>query len=151
MQDFFSVIEEEQTTIFNPQTGSPSTVFFQQQQPTFDPLSQGRTFGVSPFPQPFSVRPQPTGSSVPQQTGFSAQAACNPFGQHLQNQPTATPILPQMTAVNSFRHNALDGTNGAHPQATGFTIRSSADKSFTIRSFSCQPRHKSVPCLRPNS
>ena len=120
MQDFFSAIEEEQTTIFNPQTGSPSTVFFQQQQPAFNPFSQGGTFGASPFPQPFGVQPQPTGFFVPQQTGFPAHAAYNPFGQHLQPQPTATPILPQTTAVNPFRHNTLDGTNGAHPQATGF-------------------------------
>ena len=122
MQDFFSAIEEEHTTIFNPQTGSPSNVFLQQQQPAFNPFSQGGAFGASPFPQPFGVQPQPTGFFVPQQTGFPAQAAYNPFGQHLQPQPTATPILPQLTAVNPFRHNTLDGANGAHPQATGFNL-----------------------------
>ncbi|KAF9778401.1 ANTH-domain-containing protein [Thelephora terrestris] len=120
MQDFFSAIEEEQTTIFNPQTGSPSTVFFQQQPPAFNPFSQGGAFGTSPFQQPFGVQPQQTGFFVPQQTGFPAQSGYNPFGQHLQPQPTATPIHPQMTAINPFRQNTLDGTNGVHTQATGF-------------------------------
>ena len=95
-------------TIFDLQTGSPSAAFFQQQQLAFNPLLQGGTF---------SVQPQLTGFFVPQQTGFPAQAAFNPFGQHLQPQPRAT---PQMTAVNPFRHNTLDGANGEHPQETGF-------------------------------
>ena len=93
---------------------------FQQQQPAFNPLSQGGTFGASPFPQPFGVQPQPTGFFVPRRTGSPAQAAYNPFGQHPQPQPTATPILPQLTAVNPFRHNTLDGANGVPPRVTGF-------------------------------
>ena len=103
--------------MFNPQTGSPSTVF-SQQQPVFNPFSQGGALGA--FQQPFGVQPQQTGFFVPQQTGFSAQPAYNPFGQHLLAQPTAAPIIPQVTAINPFRHNALNGTNGVHPQATGF-------------------------------
>jgi phosphatidylinositol-binding clathrin assembly protein len=119
MQDFFSAIEEEQTTMFNPQTGSPSAIFFQQ-QPTFNPFSQGAAFGTSPFQQPFGVQPQPTGFFIPQQTGFQVQSTHNPFGQHLQPQLTAAPIIPQMTAINPFRQHTLDGTNGVQSQATGF-------------------------------
>ena len=99
--------------MFNPQTGSPSTAF-PQQQPTFNPFSQGGAFGASPFQQPFGVQPQPTGLFVPQQTGFPAQLAHNPFGQYLQPQPTAAPIMPQFTAVNPFHQNLVQS------QATGF-------------------------------
>ena len=127
MQDFFAAIEGEQTTIFNPQTGSPSTSFYQQA--TFNPFSQGGAFGTSPFQQPFGVQPQQTGFVMPQQTGFPIQSAHNPFGQHLQPQltampfmqpqPTAAPLMPQMTAINPFRQN-LSGMNEVQPQATGF-------------------------------
>ena len=130
MQDFFSAIEEEQTTIFNPRTGSPSTALYQQQA-TFNPFSQGGAFGTSPFQQPFGVQPQQTGFFMPQQTGFPVQSAHNPFGQHLQPQftampfmqpqPTAAPLMSQMTAINPFRQNNLNGMNGVQPQATGFS------------------------------
>jgi len=130
MQDFFSAIEEEQTTIFNPRTGSPSTALFQQQA-TFNPFSQGGAFGTSPFQQPFGVQPQQTGFVMPQQMGFPVQSAHNPFGQHMQPQftampfmqpqPTAAPLMPQMTAINPFRQNNLNGMNGVQPQATGFS------------------------------
>ena len=129
MQDFFAAIEEEQTTIFNPQTGSPSTTFFQQ-QPAFNPFAQGGAFGASPFQQPFGVQPQQTGFVMPQQTGFPVHSPHNPFGQHLQPQftampflqpqPTAAPLMPQMT-INPFRQN-LNGMNGVQPQATGFNL-----------------------------
>ena len=105
--------------MFNPQTGSPSAVFSQQQS-AFNPFSQAGAFGTSPFQQPFGVQPQPTGFFVPQQTGFPVQSAHNPFGQHLQPQPTVAPIMPQMTAINPFRQNTLDGMNGVQSQATGF-------------------------------
>jgi hypothetical protein len=131
MQDFFSAIEEEQTTIFNPRTGSPSTAFFQQQQQaTFNPFSHGGTFGTSPFQQPFGVQPQQTGFLMHQQTAFPVQSPHNPFGQHLQPQftampfmqpqPTAAPLMSQMTAINPFRQNNPNGMNGVQPQATGF-------------------------------
>ena len=120
MQDFFAAIEEEQTTMFNPQTGSPSIVF-PQQQPTFNPFSQGNAFGTTPFHQPPGVQPQQTGFFIPQQTGYPTHSVHNPFGQHLQPQPTATPLMPQMTAINPFRHNTLNGMNDVQMQATGFS------------------------------
>lgn len=116
--------------MFNPQTGSPSTVFSQQQVP-FNPFSQGGAFGTSPFQQPFGVQPQPTAFFVPQQTGFPVQSAYNPFGQHLQPQPTATPIMPQMTAINPFRQNTPDGVNGVQSQATGFNPSPFGPSPFT--------------------
>ena len=114
--------------MFNPRTGSPSTTFFQQQA-TFNPFTQGGAFGVSPFQQPFGVQPQQTGFVITQQTGFPVQSPHNPFGQHLQPQftampfmqpqPTAAPMIPQMTAINPFRQNGLNGMSGMQPQATG--------------------------------
>lgn len=128
MQDFFTAIEGEQTTIFNPQTGSPSTTFFQQQTP-FNPFSQGGGFSTSPFQQPFGVQQQQTGFMMTQQTGIPPSGH-NPFGQHLQPQftampfmqpqPTAAPMMPQMTNINPFRQNTLNGMNGVQPQTTGF-------------------------------
>ena len=128
MQDFFNAIEEEQTTMFNPQTGSPSPTVFQQQT-GFNPFALGGAPGASPFQQPFGVQPQQTGFVMPQQTGFP-HSAHNPFGQHLQPQftampfmqpqPTAVPMMPQMTGINPFRQNTLNGMNGVQSQATGF-------------------------------
>ena len=66
------------------------------------------------------MQPRPTGFFVPPKMGFLTQAVYNLFGQHLQPQLTATPILPRTTAVNPFRQTILGGTNEAHPQATGF-------------------------------
>ena len=115
--------------MFNPQTGSPSTVF-PQQQAAFNPFTQGGALGTSPFQQPFGVQPQQTGFVIPQQTSFLGHSPHNPFGQHLQPQltampfmqpqPTAAPLVPQMTAINPFRQNTLNGTNGIQPQAAGF-------------------------------
>jgi hypothetical protein len=139
MQDFFATIEGEQTTAFNLQTNSPSPNFFQQQA-TFNPFSQGGAFGASPFQQPFSVPPQQTGFVMPQQTGFHVQSAHNPFGHHLQPhltampfiqpQPTAAPMMPQITGINPFRQNSLNGVNGMQPQPTGFSP-SQLDLSLT--------------------
>ena len=114
--------------MFNPQNGSPSPVYFQQQA-AVNPFNQAGAFGTSPFQQPFGVQPQQTGFVMPQQTGFP-HSAHNPFGQHIQPQftampfmqpqPTATPMMPQMTGINPFRQNTLNGMNGVQPQATGF-------------------------------
>ena len=133
--------------MFNPQTGSPSSAFFQQQA-TFNPFSHGSPFGSSPFQQPFGVQPQPTGFVLPQQTAFP-QSPYNPFGQHLQPQltampfmqpqPTAAPMMPQMTGINPFRQNTLNGMNGVQPQATGFGPSPFGPSPTTSSSFGSSP------------
>ena len=133
--------------MFNPQTGSPSTNFFQQQA-AFNPFSHGGAFGASPFQQPFAVQPQQTAFVMPQQTGFS-QSPYNPFGQHIQPQltampfmqpqPTAAPMMPQMTGINPFRQNSLNGVNGVQPQATGFNPSPFGPSPTTASSFGLSP------------
>jgi len=133
--------------MFNPQTGSPSSAFFQQQA-TFNPFSHGGAFGSSPFQQPFGVQPQQTGFMLPQQTAFP-QSPYNPFGQNLQPQltampfmqpqPTAAPMMTQMTGINPFRQNALNGMNGVQPQATGFGPLPFGPSPTTPSSFGSSP------------
>ncbi|KAI0782673.1 ANTH domain-containing protein [Abortiporus biennis] len=117
MIDFFSSIEQEQQSMFNPQTNSPNTAYFQQQA-TYNPfaLQQQPMMTGAPFGQP----------QVPlqlQPTGFVQQSPTNPFGMQQQQvqqfnaflQPQATGFLqPQATgAANPFRQSTL------FPQATG--------------------------------
>jgi hypothetical protein len=106
LTDFFSAIDTEQTTIFNPQSGS------QFQQTTYNPFQAAGTSGSStnPFPQ-FQAQPQPTGFLQPQFTVVPgvAQQSSNPF-------PTSPNALqPQMTGANPFRSNTLP------MQATGLS------------------------------
>ncbi|KZP21067.1 ANTH-domain-containing protein, partial [Athelia psychrophila] len=83
MQDFFSAIEEEQPTMFNPQTGSPSAQFQQVAPPN--------PFG--PFgPQPTGMQPQPTGFMMPQMTAFQPMNQPNPFGLQVQQQQEHRPF-----------------------------------------------------------
>ncbi|KAI0272318.1 ANTH domain-containing protein [Gloeopeniophorella convolvens] len=114
LTDFFSAIEEEQTTMFNPQTGSPTSNYFQQQA-TYNPFSAAGVPGAStnPFPQ-IQVQPQPTGFLQPQFTAVPGiQQPTNPF-PGFQAQPTGF-LQPQATGANPFRPNPLA------PQATGFS------------------------------
>ncbi|KAJ3516945.1 hypothetical protein NLJ89_g814 [Agrocybe chaxingu] len=94
VHDFFSAIEVEQPTMFNPQTNS--TAYFQQQG-AVNPFSQMMTG------QPF-VQSQPNGFIMPQQT---AMPQPNPFGNFL------TPQVPQQTGHRPF-------SSYLPPQATGF-------------------------------
>ncbi|KAI0734036.1 ANTH domain-containing protein [Fomitopsis betulina] len=119
MIDFFSAIESEQQSMFNPQTNSPSTAYFQQHA-QHNPFAQqqmqmmtGAPFGMT---QAFA-QPQPTGFLMPQHT------SANPFGlmqqqhpQQLQQQPQQpAPFLqPQSTAFLQPQHTAF-----LQPQATG--------------------------------
>ncbi|KAJ3860920.1 ANTH domain-containing protein, partial [Lentinula novae-zelandiae] len=121
--DFFSGIEEEQSTLFNPQTNSPSTAYFQQQGAA-NPFTQ---MGMAPqFGQP-QMQVQPTGFVAPQQVSF--QQVPNPFGMmqqqsqppsHLRLQPQATghrpfsSFLPQQATGMPQQQNSF-----LQPQATG--------------------------------
>ncbi|KAJ3812524.1 ANTH-domain-containing protein [Lentinula lateritia] len=141
VSDFFSGIEEEQSTLFNPQTNSPSTAYFQQQGAA-NPFTQ---MGMAPqFGQP-QMQVQPTGVVAPQQVSF--QQVPNPFGMmqqqsqppsHLRLQPQATGhrpfssflpqqatgmpqqqnsfLPPQATGANPFRQSML------MPQTTGMAM-----------------------------
>ncbi|GAA5971033.1 hypothetical protein JCM11641_004121 [Rhodosporidiobolus odoratus] len=145
--DFFDSIEQAQTPMFNPNTGSPTLGYFQQQaafnpflmpQPTGAPFAQqgmlpqatGMPFGAAapnPFLQPqmtgFPVQPQMTGMQLqPQMTGMMG---ANPFRQSMM--PTG------MGAPNPFM-SINTGNNGLAPQTTG------------MQPFSAPPP---VPTLQP--
>ncbi|PPR00519.1 hypothetical protein CVT26_009905 [Gymnopilus dilepis] len=137
--DFFSAIEEEQPTIFNPQTNSPNVAYFQQQAASnpFAQMAAGQPF----LQQQPTIAVQPTGFIVPQQTAVPQQQS-NPFGQfltpqaaqptghrpfssYLQAQPTGMVpqqpqqtgfLQPQATGVNPFRQSMLV------PQSTGMAL-----------------------------
>ncbi|CCM00755.1 uncharacterized protein FIBRA_02795 [Fibroporia radiculosa] len=127
MMDFFTAIEEEQQTMFNPQTNSPSSAYFQQlssHNPFVQSQMQMQMMTGAPFggPQPFvqpQMQPQPTGFIMPQHT------STNPFGmlqQQQQQQQQPAPFLqpqqtsflqPQSTGSNPFRQSMM------FPQSTG--------------------------------
>ncbi|KAI8985698.1 ANTH domain-containing protein [Trametes punicea] len=135
--DFFSAIEEEQQTMFNPQTNSPTSNYFQQQamhNPFQQQMMTGAAFaGAQAFGQQPQLQAQPTGFLFPQQTAV-AMGTTNPFGLQAQQippppqqqqQPAAQPfqsflapqqtgfLQPQMTGANPFRQSML------FPQTTG--------------------------------
>ncbi|KAI0730938.1 ANTH domain-containing protein [Earliella scabrosa] len=129
MVDFFTAIEEEQQTMFNPQTNSPTMAYFQQQamqNPFQQQMMTGAILGAQAFGQQPQLQAQPTGFILPQQTAMPM--GTNPFGlqasqqqQQLQ-QPTFQSFLapqqtgflqPQMTGANPFRQSTL------FPQTTG--------------------------------
>jgi len=137
--DFFSSIEEEQTTMFNPQTNrfvlsitffkhrltdmcvSPTSNYFQQQG------------AVNPFAHMMTGQPQlqsqPTGFVMPQHTSF--QPAPNPFAmmgqqqQQLQPQPTghrpfSSFLPPQQTGFMQPQQTGFLQPQQQQPQQTGF-------------------------------
>ena len=114
-------MENEQTTIFNPQSGrcvpvsavnhpSGLTSFVaslpsaQFQQANFNPFQAAGTSGspINPFPQ-FQAQPQPTGVLQPQFTAMpgAAQQPLNPFPTSINAHQL------QMTGVNPFRASTL--------------------------------------------
>ncbi|KAG5647842.1 hypothetical protein DXG03_007766 [Asterophora parasitica] len=117
--DFFATIEEEQPTIFNPQTNSPNTAYFQQNQSTTNPFGQIQITG-----QPF-IQAQQTGFLQPQHTAFQMPST-NPFGLSPQSQqpqssghrPFST-FLPQATGFP--QQQQPQATPFGQPQSSGFT------------------------------
>ncbi|PCH44102.1 ANTH-domain-containing protein [Wolfiporia cocos MD-104 SS10] len=136
MIDFFSAIEGEQQSMFNPQTNSPSTAYFEQHA-AHNPFAQhqmqmmtGAPFGaVQPFVQPqgqMQMQMQPTGFIVPQHT------STNPFGMQMAQQqqqqqqpapfvqPQHTAFLqPQTTGSNPFRQSMFPQMTGMSPLGMG--------------------------------
>ncbi|GAA6002979.1 hypothetical protein JCM10207_001927 [Rhodosporidiobolus poonsookiae] len=138
--DFFDSIEQSQTPMFNPNTGSPSLGFFQQQaafNPFIAPQMTGAPFaqpGMLPqmtgmAPNPF-LQPQMTGFVQPQMTGFmqpqmTGMPGANPFRQSMM--PTGNPfgaqLAPQMTGMTPFSapqaFSAPPPVPSIQPQPTG--------------------------------
>ncbi|THH28110.1 hypothetical protein EUX98_g6073 [Antrodiella citrinella] len=114
MIDFFTAIEEEQPQMFNPQTNSPTSNYFQQQA-TYNPFAQQQMMTGAPFAQQPQVQVQATGMFQPQQPtnpfGLQPQQQPQFGGNFLQAQPTGF-LQPQGTgAPNPFRQSTLM-TNG---------------------------------------
>ncbi|KAK7683337.1 hypothetical protein QCA50_013599 [Cerrena zonata] len=109
--DFFSAIEEEQQSMFNPQTNSPTSAYFQQQA-TYNPFAQQQMMTGVPFGQMQQQQPmlqmQATGYFPQQQqptNPFGLQPSqSQPFGNFLQAQPTGF-LQPQTTGANPFRQS----------------------------------------------
>ncbi|KAG8696553.1 hypothetical protein FRC09_008395 [Ceratobasidium sp. 395] len=112
LMDFFASIEQEQPSMFDPQSQSPTNNYFHQQS-QFNPFMQRQMTGVPNMggQQPF-IQPQATGFIPNQNNPFPQQhqqpflvpqATAVPFqpqAQPLQPQATAMPFLqPQITAV----------------------------------------------------
>ncbi|KAH9921691.1 ANTH-domain-containing protein [Epithele typhae] len=135
MIDFFSAIEGEQQTMFNPQTNSPTSSYFQQQamqNPFQQPMMTGAMLGAQAFGQPqmqmgMQMHPQATGFLMPQHT-VMPMGSTNPFGMGMQQQPQQHPsfgsflapqatgmLQPQMTGANPFRQSMLLPQNTATP------------------------------------
>ncbi|EJD43849.1 ANTH-domain-containing protein [Auricularia subglabra TFB-10046 SS5] len=101
MQDFLNSIEEQQPTMFNPQTASPSAAYFQQ---------QAQQTGFNPFRQSMLM---------PQGTGFPG--AVPPFVGQPTGFPSAAPFVPQATGmpVQSGSPFPMQSASPFQPQATG--------------------------------
>ncbi|TFY51426.1 hypothetical protein EVG20_g11006, partial [Dentipellis fragilis] len=115
LSDFFSAIEEEQQTMFNPQTNSPTANYFQQQA-AHNPFVQRQMTGA--FPGQPQMQFQNTGFIHPQMTAvpFQHQQQQQPqsFSAFLQPQSTGF-LQPQATGSNPFRQSTL------MPQTTGLS------------------------------
>ncbi|KAH9975672.1 ANTH domain-containing protein [Lactifluus volemus] len=99
LTDFFETIDNQQTTIFNPQSASPTSGQFQQA--TYNPFNAASA-STNPFPLA-QVQAQPTGFLQPQFTVVpgAIQQPANPFPAL---QATSAGFLqPQMTGANPFR------------------------------------------------
>ncbi|SCZ89693.1 BZ3500_MvSof-1268-A1-R1_Chr9g10560 [Microbotryum saponariae] len=141
--DFFESIEQSQTAMFDPSTGSPTLSYFQQQA-VFNPFVQNQMTGMqSPFgmvqpqvtgfaaPNPFMqpqitglVHPQMTGYVQPQMTGMAPNpfrqsmmpTGQSPFGAFAGGQPQPQIMQQQATGMP---FTAQGGSGFLQPQATG--------------------------------
>ncbi|KAI5894683.1 ANTH-domain-containing protein [Schizophyllum commune H4-8] len=143
--DFFAAIEEEQPTMFNPQTNSPNSAYFQQNQ-IANPFVQRQITGM-PMQQP-GMMPQQTGMPMqqpfvaPQQTGF------NPFGMQQQQQPQQL-LQPQATGHRPFSSFLPDSHsqpqfNGLNPSLNGIS------GSASMGAMPQQPQMTGMPSLQVN-
>ncbi|EIW79092.1 ANTH-domain-containing protein [Coniophora puteana RWD-64-598 SS2] len=115
--DFFNSIDEQQPTMFNPNTGSPTMNYFQQQA-AHNPFVARQMTGA-PFP------PQQTGAPfIPQQTGFAPQvmhqATGFPGGQPFQQSQFNAFSTPQLRpqAADQPQHRPFSSFVPSQP--TGF-------------------------------
>ncbi|KAF5316431.1 hypothetical protein D9619_006328 [Psilocybe cf. subviscida] len=111
VQDFFAAIEQEQPTMFNPSTNSPSTAYFQQQGAA-NPFQQMAMATGQPFMQQGQLMAQPTGFLMPQNTVVPMQQS-NPFGSFL-----GAPVAAQPTGHRPF--SSYLPVQQQQPQMTGF-------------------------------
>ncbi|KAA1089414.1 hypothetical protein PGT21_017676 [Puccinia graminis f. sp. tritici] len=115
--DFFESIESEQQSMFNPNSMSPTSSYFQQQA-GINPFSQ-QNAGIptinTVFPQPTGMMHHAPGRESMGQALFGNLNGPQP-PQFLQSQPTGfspggqlfNPVQPQLTgAVNPFRQSTF--------------------------------------------
>ncbi|KAL0955275.1 hypothetical protein HGRIS_004165 [Hohenbuehelia grisea] len=133
--DFFSSIEEQQPSMFNPQTNSPNGAYFHQQavsNPFVQMQMTGMPFVAQPQQQFQPQAPNPFGFLSPQAAQIPQTTGHRPFSSYLPPQttgflqqqqpmpqmvPQATGFLqPQATGSNPFRQSML------LPQSTGMAL-----------------------------
>lgn len=164
MQDFLTAIEEEQPTMFDPRTASPSNAYFNQQAQTgFNPfrqsmlMPQGTGFpGLVPqgtgFPGAAPFGMQPTGLSPfpPQQQASPFPMQTSPFPSQqpspFQPQATGAPFLqPQQTAMPNFFNSQQTGMlqpqqTGANPFRQSMLLpQMTGPASFSLSAFGAAP------------
>ncbi|QRW03111.1 epsin amino-terminal-like (ENTH) domain-containing protein C19F8,03c [Ceratobasidium sp. AG-Ba] len=171
---FFASIEQEQPSMFDPQSQSPTNAYFHQQS-QFNPFLQrqpGMAAQMTGMPnmngqQPF-IQPQATGfisnpnNPFPQtqQPFLAPQATAVPFQQPLQPQATAVPFLqPQATATPFLQPQAtaapfLQPQDTARPfqpqgQQQPFGQQPFGQQPFGQQPFGQQPFGQTAGFLQP--
>src|SRR5258708_29856849 len=111
-RDFFSAIEEEQPTIFNPQTNRSVLIIllFKKTNSTSTNVAYFQQPAANPFTR--MVAAQPTGFLLPQATAVPAQS--NPFSNFLTQPPQPT----GQYSLSTFAHQQPNGIPPI-PQPTG--------------------------------
>ncbi|KAG9078545.1 hypothetical protein FS749_009421, partial [Ceratobasidium sp. UAMH 11750] len=145
LMDFFASIEQEQPSMFDPKSQSPTNNYFHQQS-QFNPFLQRQTtIQMTGMPnmngqQPF-IQPQPTGfvpnqnnpfPQQPQQPFLVPQATAVPF------QPQAQPLQPQATAMPFLQ-----------PQATAAPFLQPQDTARPFQPQQQQAYGQTAPFLQP--
>ncbi|KAG8748372.1 hypothetical protein FRC10_005919 [Ceratobasidium sp. 414] len=140
LMDFFASIEQEQPSMFNPRSQSPTNNYFHQQS-QFNPFLQHQmTVQMTGMPnmtgqQPF-IQPQATGfvpnqnnpfPQQPQQPFLIPQVTAVPFQP--QAQPQAQPLQPQATAV-PFLQPQVTATPFLQPQDTARPFQPQQQQPF---------------------
>jgi hypothetical protein len=144
--DFFSAIEEEQPTMFNPQTNryaktalsldirtdilfaslhSPSGAYFQQQA-AVNPfvslhLTSNQGLALQAMqPQLIPAQPNPSNSSLPQQPLFQPFQSDSSTAPSLQTQPTGTHLFLQPHATGTTLLQSTAGGAQQQPPSSVF-------------------------------
>ncbi|KAF8316773.1 ANTH-domain-containing protein, partial [Clavulina sp. PMI_390] len=154
--DFFASIEQEQGTIFNPNTGSPTSNYFQQQA-TINPFALQQSGGLLPQqtgalafqqPQVTGFPGQPAGGAflAPQTTGFPQASAASAFFAQAQAQPQPQPQLAGLGQAAFLAPQPQQSSGFLQPQPTGF-LQPQTTGSNPFRQSMLMPQASGLPAF----